>query len=158
MGNKHIRLLLVSSGCLLMITGAAKLLSAAGSAGILKTPDPIFTFPFRNVFAIVGGIELLVALFCLFGTQARLQATVVACLSTDFALYRLALYLIGWRRPCSCLGNMTDSLHIRPEAADAVMALVVGYLVIGSYGAIYWFWRSSASSEKHLSRYSATCL
>lgn len=141
MSHKGFRGFMVSAGVLLLATAAAKLVSAGGNARILQFPDPVFAIPFRRVFWIVGGLELVIALICLFGKWPRLQAGLVAWLATSFAVYRLALNLSGYHSPCHCLGNLTDALHISPETADNAMKVVLAYLLIGSYATVFWLWR-----------------
>ena len=57
----------------------------------------------------------------------------IAGLSTLFAVYRIGLWSLGWHRPCSCLGNLTDALHLSPVIVDNVMKVLLAYLMIGSY-------------------------
>jgi len=45
---------------------------------------------------------------------------------------------MNWVEQCSCLGNLTDALHIRPETADNIMKLLLAYMLIGSYGLLIW--------------------
>src|SRR4051812_40624213 len=111
------RWFLYSVGVILALTAAAKFVSAMGNARILQSPDPIFGIPFRSVFWIVGGIEIVVALVCLFGRRLNLGSGAVAWLATSFVFYRIGLLWVGYQRPCTCLGNLTDALHIRPETA-----------------------------------------
>jgi hypothetical protein len=139
--DKSVRFFAFSSGVVFMATAMAKLISGIGSARILDNPDPIFYISFRKILWIAGGLELLVALICLFGRQIQLQSWLVACLSTNFALYRIGLWLIGWHTPCSCLGNITDVLHIPPQTADTAMKIILAYLLIGSYASLFWLWR-----------------
>ena len=124
-----------------MVTSVAKRISASGSARILQYPDPVFYISFRHVFWIVGGLELLVALVCFFGKWMGLQAGLVAWLASTFMAYRLNLVWVGWHKPCSCLGNLTDTLHISPQTADTAMKIVLGYLLLGSYAALFWLWK-----------------
>ena len=96
MQPKLIRLFLYSAGALILATAVAKFFSASGSARILQSRDPILMIPLQYVFWIVGGIELAVALVCLLGRRARLQAGLVAWLATNFVVYRLGLLWIGY--------------------------------------------------------------
>jgi hypothetical protein len=68
---------------------------------------------------------------------------VIAWLATNFFVYRCGLWWMGWHRPCSCMGNLTDALHIRPEVADNIMKVILAYLLIGSYGLLFWQWRAN---------------
>lgn len=138
---------LYSSGVLLVVTAAAKFISADGFARILKTPDPLLGISFGIIFGIVGGIEILVALFCFLGKRPVLQNGLVAWLATNFVVYRLGLMWIGYHRPCSCLGNLTDALHISPETADTAMKVVLGYLLVGSYASLFWLWRQNRKPD-----------
>jgi hypothetical protein len=127
-----IRCFMYSAGVLLLITGAAKLFSSFGTAGILQTPDPILGFTFRQVFRVVGLIELVVSVICFFRTRVDLQAALLASLAACFLVYRLGLFWLGYQKPCSCLGNPTENLHISPHAADVTMKCFAIYLLFGS--------------------------
>jgi hypothetical protein len=111
----------------------------------------------------VGLLELGVASVCLFARATKIALTLVAWLATIFVLYRVGLFLVGYHKPCSCLGNLTDALHISPEMADAAMKVVLGYLLIGGYGSIFWLWlqelkNSSLSSPKSFDSKGQTAL
>ena len=86
-------------------------------------------------------MELIVALICFFGRRIGLQSGLVAWLATNFLLYRLSLGWIGYEKPCGCLGNLTDALHLSPQTADTAMKIVLAYLLIGSYTALFWHWQ-----------------
>jgi hypothetical protein len=141
MPSRWIRLFIRSAGVLLIITATAKFVSTGGSARILQNPDPVLSIPFRHVFWFVGAIEIITAVVCLFGKSIRLQAGLVAWLATNFALYHLGLLLVGYQKPCSCLGNLTDVLHISPKVADTAMKIILAYLLIGSYATLFWLWK-----------------
>ena len=143
MQNNWIKFFIRSVGVLLIITATAKFISTSGSAHILQNPDPILSIPFRHVFLIVGALELIVAAVCFFGKSVELQAGLIALLATNFALYRLGLLLVGYHKPCSCLGNLTDTLHIPLQVADTAMKIVLGYLLLGSYATLFWLWKGN---------------
>ena len=136
-----IRFFIDSAGVLLTITAIAKLLSSFGHAGILYNIDPILSMTFQHVFWIVGAAELGIAFLCFSGKQLILSTGLVALLTTNFLIYRVGLVLIGYHRPCPCLGNLTDALHISPEFADMTMKIILVYLIIGSYVSLFWLWR-----------------
>ena len=130
-----------SAGLLLAITAVAKFISSLGNAHILNYADPLLAISFRRVFWIVGTLEVAVALVCIFGKSIRLQTGLLAWLTTSFLVYRLGLIWVNYQKPCSCLGNLTDALHIPPQTADTAMKIVLAYLLIGSYGTLLWLWR-----------------
>jgi hypothetical protein len=136
-----IRFFVIVAGFLLLGTATAKLISSAGSARILHNIDPILNVSFQKVFWIAGVLELGIALICLLSKQIWFQAILVAWLATSFVFYRLGLVWVGYLKPCSCLGNLTDALHIPPQIADTAMKIILAYLLIGSYATLFWLWR-----------------
>lgn len=137
---KLARWFLYSVGALLLLTAAAKIISGAGQATILLEHDPLTGFQFRALFRVVGGAEAAIALACFFSRRIWFPAGLVAWLATSLAAYRLSLWRIGWHKPCSCLGNLTDAIHISPQTADTAMKIILAYLLIGSYATLFWLW------------------
>jgi hypothetical protein len=135
------RFFILSSGGLLFVTAVAKLVSASGNARILQYLDPVLAIPFRNVFWSVGALEIAVALVCFFGKQEMLQAGLIAWLATNFVVYRLGLLWVGYHKPCPCLGNLTEALHISPHTGNTVLKIILAYLLIGSYATLLWLWK-----------------
>ena len=43
-------------------------------------------------------------------------------------------------KPCSCLGHITDALHIPPQTADTAMKIILAYLLIGCDATLFWLW------------------
>jgi hypothetical protein len=141
------KLFIYSASVLLLFTAAAKLISGFGSVRILQLSDPVFGIQFRYLFWIVGGIEAAVAVVCLFGKQAKAKVALIAWLATCFIIYRLGLNWVGYYKPCNCLGNLTDMLHISPQTADAAMKIVLGYLLVGSYATLFWLWKEKREAS-----------
>jgi hypothetical protein len=138
--NVNSRKFIVSAGVVLSLTGIAKIWSGLGHARILVVPDPLFGIGLGNLLCLVGTAEVVIALVCFFRERQLLSIRLVAWLATMFTLYRLGLLWIGWHRPCSCLGNLTDAINVSPQAADNFMKGVLAYLLIGSYTAMFWHW------------------
>jgi hypothetical protein len=148
---KTARLFIYSAGVLLLLTAVAKFISSFGHGTILQVRDPLVGLQFRDLFRIVGGIEVVVALVCILSKRIWFPAGLVAWLATSFMAYRLNLSLIGYYKPCSCLGNLTDALHISPQTADTAMKIVLGYLLIGSYGTLFWLWKQNKQNKPETS-------
>lgn len=138
---------LYSAGVLLLITGVAKFLSVLGGAKILGFPDPIFDISFRLLFIFAAVIEIVVGVicFCRFAPTVRISA--VAGLATALAVYRFGIFWVGYRKPCSCLGGLTDALHIPPQVSDDIAKTILIYLMLGSYALIAWNYRRKNQSE-----------
>jgi hypothetical protein len=139
--GKCIRVFVFSTGILLIITAAAKLVSAFGSSRILQNLDPIFGISFQHLFEVVGGLECFIALYCLFSRRIEVIVGLLAWLSTSFLIYRIGLEAVGYHRPCSCMGNLTDAIHVSARIADTTMKAVLAYLLVGSYAILFWLWR-----------------
>jgi hypothetical protein len=141
-----IRSFVVSAGVLLSVTALAKFISLFGGPKILQVPDPVFGLPFGYLFLIIGGIEFAVAGVCLFGRKVYLQTGLIAWIATGFVVYRMGLILIDYQKPCPCMGNLTDALHIPPHIADTILKCIVAYLFVGSYAALGWLWKQHRTS------------
>lgn len=143
--NTKSRRFIISSGVVLSITGIAKIWSSFGEARILVVPDPLISIELGHLLTLVGTAEVIIASVCLFSRRQLLSIVSVAWLATSFVVYRLGLLWLGWHRPCSCLGNLTDAIGVSPQAADNVMKGVLAYLLIGSYTAVFLLWRQRKS-------------
>src|ERR1017187_1405995 len=133
MNYRFRRWLVFSFGVVLALTGCAKIVSFFGSERILYLDDPIFGIPFRYLLLLVGILEMLIAGVCFLTSKIKLSSLLVAFLATNFVIYRSALWLMGWHRPCNCMGNLADALHIPPQIADTAIKIILAYLLIGSY-------------------------
>ena len=140
----------LSAGTILAITGIAKIWSGLGNSKFLAVVDPIIGIKFGQLMLMVGAAEIVIALVCFFSKRQTLALGLVAWMSTNFLVYRLGLWWMDWKKPCSCLGNLTDALHISPQTADTITKVVLGYLVIGSYGLVIWQWSKSRSTQEIL--------
>lgn len=134
------RWLAFSYGVIVVVTGVGKVWSGLGNSKSLAVNDPIIGIKFGQLMLLVGVAEIAIALVCFFSKRQTLALGLVAWLSTNFVIYRLGLWWMNWHRPCGCLGNLTDALHIRPETADNIMKGLLAYLLIGSYGLLIWRW------------------
>ena len=139
-----------SAATILIVTGAAKVWTAFGGVRLLTMADPIVGMPFKYLMLSVGMAEVAIALVCFFSKRQTLALGLVAWISTNFVVYRLGLWLMNWHRPCNCLGNLTDALHISPQVANNIMKVVLAYLLIGSYGLLIWQWRRQRATENQL--------
>jgi len=142
-GRPFTRCFLLSAGSVLATTGIAKIWSGLGNSKFLAVIDPIFGIKFGQLMLVVGAAEIVIALVCFFSKRQTLALASVAWLSTNFVVYRLGLWWMDWHRPCSCLGNLTDALHISPQVADNIMKALLAYLLTGSYGLLAWAWRKN---------------
>ena len=135
------RKFVLSAGVILAFTGIAKAWSGLGNSKFLAVVDPIIGIKFGTLMLLVGVAEIAIALVCFFSKRQTLALGLVAWMSTNFVVYRLGLWWMDWKKPCSCLGNLTDAVHISPQLADNIMKVLLAYLLIGSYGLLVWQWK-----------------
>jgi hypothetical protein len=139
--RKHYGLLrwfIFTSAAILFLTAMAKIWAACGSAKILALEDPIIGISFRHLILAASILELIVSVVCIVSKSQKLALGLIAWLTTNFLAYRIGVWWVGWHRPCGCLGNLTDTLHVRPELAENGMKIVLAYLLLGSYGLLIW--------------------
>jgi hypothetical protein len=142
-GSRVQRPFAVTAGMVFAAVGVAKAFSAIGAARALDVADPLIGIPFRQLLLFVGLLELLIAFFCLFTDRRRLSLLAVGWMSTNFLVYRLGLWFIGWHKPCGCMGSLSDMLHLSPRVADNIMKGVLGYLLVGSYLLLFLQWHTA---------------
>lgn len=135
---KCIQLFLRTAGVLLALAAVAKLVSADGTAKVLDISDPILSFSFRDVFAVVGLVELAIAVFCIVGSQIPIRVGLLVWFSTCLLIYRIGLNVVDFHKPCGCLGGLTDALHISQHGASRAVEIVLAYLLLGSYASALW--------------------
>jgi hypothetical protein len=93
----------------------------------------------------VGLLELAVSVACFIAQNRNRVLVAVALLSTNFLAYRIGLMLINYRKPCLCMGSLTDAIHLSPQRADLIMKVTLGYLLTLSYASLYFSRRKSAA-------------
>lgn len=127
-----------SASVILAITGIAKIISGFGRDRVLEEVAPFFFITLRSLLWIVGGMELIVGCVCLGCKRREVRAWLIAWMATNIWVYRLGLLWIGYQKPCGCLGNVTGALHLPSQTADAIMKVILAYLLIGSYATLIW--------------------
>jgi len=128
---------IASCAVILIITGAAKLVSSAGEGAVLLTTDPVFGIKFKAFFVISGILELAIATICFSRLSERIKLTALAWLATLIATYRAGAYFADYRQPCPCLGTLTGAIGISPFIADKMMLGCAMFILVGSYGGIW---------------------
>lgn len=115
------RIFLIMVATILIVTGLVKLVSAGGEARSLNLRDPLIYLTNRQAFLAVGVLELVLAGYLVFGKRLQLQLLALAWLTTNFAIYRLALWWGNIAKPCGCLGNAMDWSPWLLKHQDSVM-------------------------------------
>jgi len=137
---RGIKLFIYSAGAILLATALERLLIAVGNAQVLALPEPMLGVPLRYAVLAVGAFELLVALVCLFGKQAGLQLGWLAWLATNYTVYRIGLFTMHIHPQATCIGSLTDPLHLARGTMGIIVGIMPLYLLLGSYAGVIWLW------------------
>ena len=148
MGKTMMRPFIYSAGGILLAAALIRFVIATGSTPVLAMPDPMLGISIRFALLIVGGIELIFALICLFGENVKLQTGLLAWLSTCFALFWLGLLWMHCHLQGTCLGSLTDPLHLSRGVIGFIMQLLPLGLLIGSYAALFHLWFASGGGTQ----------
>ena len=140
---KFNRYFLLTAGVILGVTAIAKIGALFSSAPLMLLPDPLIGLSFRHLLLLAGLLELAIACLCFLDKNIKRNVLLVAWMSTGFLAYRAGLWLIGWHRPCHCLGDLTEMLRMSPEVTDDIMKSILLYLLVGSYVAVFWTWKQA---------------
>jgi DNA-directed RNA polymerase subunit RPC12/RpoP len=138
-----IRSFIYSAGALLLAAASALFMTNWANAGFGSAHDPIFSVTIRNLFWIVGGVELAVALICLFGRRIFLQLALVLWLSINLIVYRFGT-AGGFR---GSIGNLSDVFGISADTADDLLKILVLCLLTGSFLSLLWLWMQKKSDD-----------
>ena len=147
-----IKLFIRVGGGILLAAAAIRFLIAAGTSPALALPEPFIGVSIRTAVLVVGGFELVVALFCLFGRWPWLQLGGLALLATVYAVYVLVLVMKGVQVQASCLGSLTDPLRIYRGSTGYALQFMPFGLALGSYAAAVALWFSADARTARLAR------
>ena len=118
----------------LVATVLGKMFAAFGDAQLLSQSHPLLTMiTYRQVLLLASVLEVSVASYLLMSYRTLPKLVTIASVSTLFLLYRATLMFAGYGAPCSCLGALTDPLPLTRNAADAIAAGVLTFMLFGSY-------------------------
>jgi hypothetical protein len=140
---KWIKIFIWSAGAILLTAALSRFLIVAGSTPALTLPEPMLGVPLRHAVLAVGILELIAALLCLFGRQTRLQLGWVAWLATNDMVYRIGLLFMNFHPQATCIGSLTDPLHLASGVTGFIAASLPLYLFFGSYLAVFWLWQAA---------------
>lgn len=124
-------LFLYSTAVLLVLTAAAKLYSATGTARILSATDPLIHLAYGKIMVVAGFVEAAVAGYLLIGRNATAKVWLVLWLGSNFMMYRIANEVLRIKL-CPCLGTVGSALPFSRAQVDFLLTILVLYLISGS--------------------------
>lgn len=138
METKWIKPFIYLAGGILLAMALIRFIIAAGDAQILSLSEPMLGIPIRQAVLIVGGLELVVAMICLFGKRAGLQIGLLAWMSVNFIVFQIGLLWMHFHIQATCLGSLTDPLHLMRGKSGLFFPFFSALLLVGSCLA---FWK-----------------
>ncbi|HWA87351.1 MAG TPA: MauE/DoxX family redox-associated membrane protein [Opitutus sp.] len=90
---------------LLAFTAALKLAAAFQSDPILLKPDSILLVENRALLIAVSAVEILVAISIFREKNIAAKQATILWLVACFGVYRIALWIGNYSKPCACLGT-----------------------------------------------------
>jgi DNA-directed RNA polymerase subunit RPC12/RpoP len=140
---RWVRFFIITAGIILLAAAAIRFLIATGHAQVLALPEPLLGVPLRDAVIGVGAFELIVALICLFGRRLGLQIGWLVWLATSYIVACIGLLAMHCHPQGTCIGGLTDPLHIHHGTLGYLFELIPVILVLGSYVAAISWWFSS---------------
>jgi len=147
---KWIKPFIYSAGGILLVAALIRFVIAAGNAQVLALPEPMLGIPLRVAVLLVGGLELVVALVCLFGKRVGLQIGWLAWLATNFLILWIGLVWQHFSPQGTCIGSLTDPLRIYHGTSGYILQFIPFGLALGTYAAAVSFWFSSDARTARL--------
>jgi hypothetical protein len=136
----RVKLFIHFAGGLLLAAALTRFLLGLGHEPFLSLPDPLLGIPLRYALLLVGCLELVVALICLFGRRICVQIGWLAWLITGYVVCRIGLLTMNCHPQATSLGSLNDPLQLSRGLAGAVTGLLILCLLTGSYGGVIWLW------------------
>lgn len=152
-----IQLFIRSAGVILLAAALDRFLVAAGGASILSLPEGVLGIPLRYATIMAGCFELVVALICLFGRRSGLQLGWLAWAVTNYWIYRIGLLTMQCHQQGTCIGGLTDPLHLNCGAAGFIIGFLPFYLLLGSYAGVIWLWLQESRMGKFVETLKMSC-
>lgn len=119
-------------------TAAAKfytlLDSDIGEDTIWDGADPIFGLKWKILMAFAGILETGVGTTVMFADSQRIKDILLLAISSVFIIYRTGIHLIGYEKPCSCLGSLTAKI---PFSENTINYTLMGSLIFVAGFAFY---------------------
>jgi hypothetical protein len=124
---------------LLLVTAAAKVVSALEGIRLLARFDPLLPLSVRETLLLAAALELSCAAVVRVVRLTGISCLLVACLGAQFILYHVAVHMTGMPGPCPCLGSLAAWTGMSDRTARVIVLAIAIYLLLGG---TYYYWAS----------------
>jgi hypothetical protein len=119
---------------ILATTALLKLITISGEAKGLSRPDVLLSFlTSRQLMLLVASLEIVVIFRLLSSQLTGIKLYLIAMLGMSFLYYKFALFQIGYRQSCGCLGRVHEWLGISEHFVALISSALAAYMLIGSF-------------------------
>jgi hypothetical protein len=146
MNSKFLKSFNTSAGFIFLAMAIAHFIGNQGEATI-QPPDPIFDVSSRYLFWILAGVEMLVAIVCLFTKLTSLKTLSIFWLTSNLLIYRLFLYYFGVHSVRAYYSTMAYSFGVSVDTTNVLMALLTAYIWLGSGLSLFMLRKKSNRNE-----------
>lgn len=136
---------------ILWATSIAKLVSAAGTEGILYIQDPVIPVTNKLLLFSVGGVEVFLAAYLWLSQRLLPKYLGINLLATCFLAYRLGTHLAGVKQYCPCLGTVGGHLPFTPSIQQAGLLAIALLMFTGSALGLWWILAASDATRRTFS-------
>jgi hypothetical protein len=133
---------------MLFLIALVNLIAARSPVTMLDQPDLILQLSSRRVLVIWAALDLVISAWLLAGRELPFKMWLIGFLTTILVVYQTGLSCMGAPNFSECLGNLYDWFTVSPRMLGAVMWLILGYALIGSYAFMILNWRVSRNSRR----------
>ena len=128
----------ISVALILLTAGVAKSIGIQQSAAFLSKPNSIITFfTNRHLFWGISILEIgLGALLLVRVLTLSQKIKTIVWISSQFAIYRIGLWLISEPEPCKCFGDVFRWIGASDDFIRAVTIVSLLYMLIPS--GVFW--------------------
>ncbi len=130
------------AGLILISSATVKIITSLQETRVLSVPSPIFPLTFRQLYGLSSFIELIIGVFLLYKNYRPFKIVILTWIAGVFSVYRLWLYIIGYKGPCGCLGNAYLWLGINNSVQKSIENSAFIYLLFCTLlGILYEYYK-----------------
>jgi hypothetical protein len=125
---------------ILVVTGMAKLYSVAAGREVFETRTWLSQ---AHLLLLAGTLEIVIAIYLIWGRNVLLKLLAVAWLAGIFASYRIGSWWMETGRACGCVGELQVLLPVSEQGLNYAMIGILTFMWFGSCSLLLFKWLTS---------------